>query len=146
MNFSINLPAPSEKLLLLATDYEKLQTYLPRQIKSIKIIDKKDSETITEEILVFKTIVKNEIVQQTKHVLIDNSIQSEILLGPAKGTKIQTRYEKISTGTKITIDIDLKLSLKAIFLKPIIKKVYVSMLTGVLYKMNNIILEELDNQ
>ena len=38
MNFSINLPTPSEKLLLLATDYEKLQTYLPRQIKSIKII------------------------------------------------------------------------------------------------------------
>tara|TARA_Y100000748_G_scaffold248516_1_gene213272 strand:+ start:127 stop:567 length:441 start_codon:yes stop_codon:yes gene_type:complete len=146
MNFSINLPAPSEKLLLLATDYEKLQTYLPRQIKSIKIIDKKDSETITEEILVFKTIVKNEIVQQTKHVLIDNSIHSDILLGPAKGTKIQTIYENISTGTKVSIDIDLKLSLKAIFLKPIVKKVYVSMLTGVLYKMNNIILEELDNQ
>ena len=97
MNFSINLPTPSEKLLLLATDYEKLQTYLPRQIKSIKIIGKKDSETITEEILVFKTIVKNEIVQQTKHVLIDNSIHSDILLGPAKGTKIKTFYEKIST-------------------------------------------------
>ena len=146
MNFSINLPTPSEKLLLLATDYEKLQTYLPRQIKSIKIIGKKDSETITEEILVFKTIVKNEIVQQTKHVLIDNSIHSDILLGPAKGTKIKTVYEKISTGTKVSIDIDLKLSFKAIFLKPIVKKVDVSMLTGVLYKMNNIILEELDNQ
>ena len=47
--------------------------------------------------------------------------------------------EKNETGTNVSVKINLKLSLKAIFLQPIIKKWYKRILTSSLYKMNNLI-------
>jgi len=142
LEFTINLPAPPEKLLQLATDYEKLSTYLPLQLNNVKVVEKRDDETITEETLTFKTLVKKNIKQKSKHVVLNNKIITEIIDGPAKGTEMQTIYEKIEDGTKISIVIDLKLSLKVKFLQPIIKKLYKTILTGILYKMNNAILRE----
>lgn len=141
LDLSLHLDAPAEKLIDLATDYEKLSDYLPRQLKNIKIIEKKNNETITQETLTFKTIIKNEIEQKTKHALENNIIKSEILSGPAKGTLVTTTYENEEKGTLVLINVDLKLSFKAKFLQPLIKKAYKSMLIGVLYKMNNDILE-----
>jgi len=43
-------------------------------------------------------------------------------------------------GTNISIDIELKLSLKAIILQPLIKKWYKRILTSTLYKINNSIM------
>ena len=46
---------------------------------------------------------------------------TEILEGPAKGTVVNIFCNDVSSGSEITINMELKLSLKAIFLKPIIK-------------------------
>lgn len=145
LDLSLHLAAPPEKLMELAIDYEKLSTYLPRQLKNVEIIEKNDNETITQEILTFKTIIKNEIEQKTKHSVENNTIKSEILSGPAKGTTVNITYDKEDEGTLVFIKFNLKLSLKAKFLQPLIKKVYKSMLTGVLYKMNNVIMENQTN-
>ena len=141
LNLSLHLAAPPEKLIELATDYEKFSSYLPRQLKNVKIIEKNNNETITQETLTFKTIIKNEIDQKTKHTIENNTIKSEILSGPAKGTLVDITYNKEVEGTLVLINVDLKLSLKAKFLQPLIKKAYKIMLIGVLYKMNNIAME-----
>lgn len=137
LDFSINLPASAENLMKLSTDYENLPEYLPHQLQSVKIIDKDDDKIITEEILTFKTVFKNTIEQKAVHKKIsDDTLQTEIISGPAKGTIINLIFKKIDSGTNVVTEIDLKLNLKTIFLQPLIKKLYKKMLLGILYKMN----------
>jgi ribosome-associated toxin RatA of RatAB toxin-antitoxin module len=142
LNFSLNLPSQSNKLMELSEDYENLPKYLPDQLKSVKIIEKNETETITEETIVFSTLLKKKIIQQTSHMK-DNSNQltTEIISGPAKGTIIITMFEKNDSGSKVSIQLDLKLNLKAKILQPLIIKYYKMVLTSILYKMNNDIIE-----
>jgi hypothetical protein len=137
LEFVLHLSAPSEKLIELATDYAGLSRYLPNQLKSIRIIEKNNNETITQEELVFSTIIKNKIIQQTKHSKLSKTeLKSEIILGPATGSTILVTFSKLNEGTNVSISANLKLSLKAKFLSPIIKKLYKTVMTGILYKMN----------
>jgi len=143
LNYSLNLPAQPNQLMDLVMDYQNLPSYLPDQLKSVKIITQQDNKTITEETILFSSVLKKSLVQQSLHKKISNNqLHTQIISGPAKGTIVNITYEKNSVGTKISIDIDLKLPLKAKFLQPLIKKMYKNILTGVFYKMNNKILSE----
>ena len=142
LEFSLDLPTQSSQLMKLCEDYENLSKYLPDQLKSVKIIEKNETETKTEETVVFSTLIKKEIIQQALHRKIsDNKLNTEIISGPAKGTMIYITFETNNSGSKVIIEIDLKLVLKAKILQPLIKKFYKTALTCVLYKMNNIIME-----
>ena len=142
LQFSLNLPAPTEDLIRLSEDFEKLPVFLPDQLKSVKIIDKNEDGITTEEIIVLKTILKKEISQQALHKKINaNTLVTDILSGPAKGSIINVNFENVENGTKVTISIDLKLELKAKILEPLIKKWYKVVLTAVLYKMNTQIMQ-----
>jgi len=135
------LQAPSEKLLNLATDYEKYIEYLPEQIHQVKIIETTDEYTITEETLLFKTVIKNKIIQRSKHIQnLSNHLISEIISGPFKGSTINAVYDKMDSGTKVNVWADIKIPIKYKILTLMIKKVYKMWLTSVLYKMNNIAL------
>ena len=137
IEFSLNLPAPADKLIELATAFEDYPEYLESSIKSVKIIEKKELDTITEEILTFRSFFDHEIVQKSKHTIIDgNKTHSEIIFGPFKGTIIDVTFEKTDSGTKVTVKADYKISLKYKILSPIIKQKYKIMITGFLYKMN----------
>lgn len=141
LEFSINLAASKDRLMELAIKFEDFPSYLPQQLKSIKIIERTPTQIITQEKLLFSTILKKEIEQQSIHrILSPNLLETEIVSGPAKGTIVKVNYEKISTGTKVTATIDLKISIKYKFLVPLIKKWYKMILTGILYKMNAIAL------
>jgi hypothetical protein len=70
-----------------------------------------------------------------------NQLTTEIISGPAKGTIIITMFEKNDSGSKVFFQLDLKLNLKAKILQPLIIKYYKMVLTSVLYKMNNDIIE-----
>ena len=140
LEFSLDLPAQPNQLMKLTEDYENLPKYLPDQLKSVKIIEKNETETKTEETIVFSTLIKKEIIQQALHKKIsDNKLNTEIISGPAKGTMIYTIFETNNSGSKIIIETDLKLILKAKILLPLIKKFYKTALTAVFYKMNNMI-------
>ena len=142
LEFSLDLPTQSSQLMKLCEDYENLSKYLPDQLKSVKIIEENETETKTEETVVFSTLIKKEIIQQAIHRKIsDNKLNTEIISGPAKGTMIYITFETNNAGSKVIIEIDLKLVLKAKILQPLIKKFYKTALTCVLYKMNNIIME-----
>ena len=143
LEFSLDLPAQPNQLMKLTEDYENLPKYLPDQLKSVRIIEKNETETKTEETIVFSTIIKKEIVQEAIHKKKnDNELITDIISGPAKGTTIQTTFLKMDAGTNVSFNIDLKLNLKTKILQPLIKKYYKMVLTSILYKMNNKILEE----
>ena len=139
IDFSINLTSQKQKLIELATDYTEFPKYLPDQIKSVKILEKTETYTITEETLHLSTVISKSFTQQTKHyVLVDNLLKSEILSGPVKGSTIEVEYLEIENGTKVVTRINVKLGLKYKFLLPLIKKSYKTFLTGILYKMHSI--------
>ena len=140
LNFELDVEENKIILEKLFIDYEYYSNYL-NQIESVEIIKKNDDEVITKEILVFATYLKNKITQTSSHKINDNVFFSEILDGPAKGTIVKVKFLAEDLKTKIIIDVELKLSLKAKIFYPIIKKAYKQFLTGIFYKMNTIILD-----
>ena len=143
LKFSIDLVAPRADLIKLATDYESLPKYLPQQLKEVKILEKNGDEVITNEVFEFKTILRKKIEMQAKHKLLsENKLFTEIITGPAKGSTIVAEYAKTETGTRVDVEINLRLDMKTKFLLPIIKKIYKSFLTGVLYKMNALAIQK----
>ena len=137
MDFSLNLPSSKNKLINLATKYDDFPKYLPDQIKSVDIIEKTSSYTITEETLHLSSVISKSFIQQTKHYSLQNDIlKSEILSGPAKGSIIEIIFSEIDVGTSVHANIDVKLGLKYKFLLPLIKKSYKTFLMGILYKMH----------
>lgn len=122
----------------LATSFEDYPKYLESSIKSVKILEKKDSETTTEEIFAFKSLFDHELVQQSKHTISgENRIHTEVISGPFKGTVIEVTFEKTDSGTKVNVKADYQISLKYKIISPIIKQKYRIILTGLLYKMNS---------
>ena len=119
------------------TDFENYQKFFPNQIKSVKILDRQDNETTTEETIIFSTLIKSAFVQKSHHKLIsDKELFTEIIEGPAKGSIIKIICTKNDQGSQIKFDLDLKLSLKAKFLKPFIKKLYKRYLIAIVYKIS----------
>lgn len=146
MEFEIALPANKNKLFSIATNFQTYKKLLPDQILDIKIIQQNENEIITEEALLFASVIKKEINQQSVHKIIDgNIIDSEIISGPLKGSKVHAQFEEHTEGTKISVLLDLKITLKYKILTPLIKKYYKIILRALFYKMNNIALENTNN-
>ena len=75
-------------------------------------------------------------MQKSHHKIIsDTELHTKIIEGPAKGSVIKIICMKNDQGSQITFDIDLKLSLRAKFLKPFIKKLYKRYLMAIVYKI-----------
>ena len=138
----MNMESSVEEIFEKLVDFENMPNLLPRQLKNVEIISRSENQILTRETLVFKTIVKNEIVQESRHKIGDNEIETIITTGPAKDSIIKMSLERLSSGSNVKINIDLKLSLKARILLPVVKKAYSSLLTGVLYKIDTLIMEK----
>ena len=140
MNLSV--PTNSKKLFELAIDFENFKKFSPAQIKDISIIEKSVYVITTEEILTFKTILKDiEIKQKTKHTIDYPSLISNVIEGPFKNTNLNIEFiEEEPIKTKVSINADVKISLKYSMLSPIISRLYKGIITGLIYKMTNSIL------
>ena len=137
LQFQTNSPIEPEKLMSYITDFENYQKFFPHQIKSVKILDRQNNETITEETIIFSTLIKSAFVQKSHHKLIsDKELHTKIIEGPAKGSVIKIICMKNDQGSQITFDVDLKLSLRAKFLEPFIKKLYKRYLIAIVYKIS----------
>jgi hypothetical protein len=138
LEFKTSSTLNSKILIKHIMDFEYYSKYFPLQIKEVKIIEEKNNEIITEEKIIFRTLVKNVIEQKSLHKKTsENKLITEILEGPAKGTIVNIFCNDVSSGSEIIINVDLKLSLKAIFLKPLIKKFYQKYLTALIFKISN---------
>ena len=138
----LSVPTNSKKLFELAIDFENFKKFSPAQIKDISIIEKSDDVITTEEILTFKTILKDiEIKQKTKHTIDYPSLISNVIEGPFKNTNLNIEFiEEEPIKTKVSINADVKISLKYSMLSPIISRLYKGIITGLIYKMTNSIL------
>ena len=159
-NFEMDLSVPtnSKKLFELAIDFENFKKFSPAQIKDISIIEKSDDVITTEEILTIKTdaewekfcelvdkilkkVGESEIKQKTKHTIDYPSLISNVIEGPFKNTNLNIEFiEEEPIKTKVSINADVKISLKYSMLSPIISRLYKGIITGLIYKMTNSIL------
>ena len=136
MEFNITVECDYKEFLKILKDFENLPKYLPRQLQKIQILEKQDNIVIIEVILAFKSLIKNEISQKIKiETESDNKLILEVLDGHAKNTKVWIVTQPKDDKTQVNVNIDLKLSLKAKILSPIIKREYKSLLTGVFLKI-----------
>ena len=105
------------------TDFESYQSFFPDQIKEVKILDRQNDEIFTEETIVFSTLIKRPFIQKSRHKIIsDKELFTQILEGPAKNSTVKITCIKNEQGSQIEFDAKLKLSFKAKFLSPLIKK------------------------
>ncbi len=141
LDFEIILEAKKSDLERIFVDYEYYPNYL-KQIESVEIIKNDEKEIVTKQILVFSTYLKNKITQTSSHKVHDGKFFSEILDGPARGTKVSIEFLQEDKETKVNVQVDLTLSLKAKIFYPIIKKAYKQFLTGIFYKMNSRAVQE----
>tara|TARA_B100000678_G_scaffold253813_1_gene230588 strand:- start:575 stop:1015 length:441 start_codon:yes stop_codon:yes gene_type:complete len=136
LQFQTSSPIEPEKLMSYITNFEYYQKFFPNQIKEVKILDRQNNEITTEETIIFSTLIKYAFVQKSHHKLMsDKELFTEIIEGPAKGSIIKIICTKNDQGSQIKFDLDLKLSLKAKFLKPFIKKLYKRYLIAIVYKI-----------
>lgn len=136
LEFTKTLTSKPEKLLEIASDFDNVSKLVPTNMKS-KIVKQSNNETITEEILKF-SIMNKEITQQTIHKVDTKKLESHILSGPFKDSVVMMSYEKINSGTKVTIKANLKISLKYFFLSNFIKKKYQKALESILNQADNL--------
>ena len=139
LQFSINSTVEPKKLMSFITDFKYYQKFFPNQIKEVKILERQNNEIITEETILFSTLIKSPFVQKSRHKIIsDKELFTEILDGPAKGSAVKIICNKNDQGSQIKFDANLKLSLKAKFLSPLIKKLYKRYLTAIIYKISEL--------
>ena len=119
-------------------DFEYYKKFFPGQIKDIKILDRQNNAIITQESIIFTSLLKSSFVQKSRHKLVsDKELLTEIIEGPAKGSVINVKCVENDQGSEVKFDADLKLSLKAKFLRPFIKKFYTRYLTAIIFKINS---------
>jgi ribosome-associated toxin RatA of RatAB toxin-antitoxin module len=122
----------------ILTNYKDLIKYLPRQLKKVDVLEENDTYTIIEVTLSFKTLIKKEITQKIKiEKRYTDSLFIQVLDGHANNTIIRISIIPNTEKSLVKVEIDLKLSLKAKILSPIIKREYKQLLTGVFRKMEN---------
>ena len=118
-------------------DFEYYKKFFPGQIKDIKILDRQNNVIITQESIIFTSLLKSSFVQKSRHKLVsDKELLTEIIEGPAKGSVIKVICIENDQGSVVKFDVNLKLSLKAKLLGPFIKKLYKRYITAVIYKIN----------
>ena len=92
----------------ISTDVENFHKVMPDYFKSLKIISDSSNEKIVLEYLDF---LGRQIEIKRKHVIIQPNLHKVfILTGPAKGTSFVETYDSNSSGTDISIEVNLQLN------------------------------------
>ena len=96
-----------EKAFKSGTDFESFAQKLPQYFKLIKIRSVREFTSVVE---IHGKIAGREFAVMTKNVMRQPEIhETFVLSGNARGSHFIKKYESVPGGTKITIDIDLKL-------------------------------------
>jgi len=108
INFEKIVNADREKVFDIVSDYEKFEKTLPQYFPSIRIRSKRGNTAIVEEHV---RLAGREMIMMTKHVTKYPELHEVFVIGGnAKGSHIIERFESIPEGTKINVEIDLKLN------------------------------------
>jgi len=136
------LPAEPQKIFEIITDYENIIRFFPTQLKKMQIINKNENDTVTEETISISSVIKKNFTQQTRHKILGDFIRESLIIsGPLKGTILRIQLQKENNSTNISINADIKTSLKYRIVVPLIKKEYKNILKAFFYKVNTLALQ-----
>ena len=107
-HFEKLVKAERNKVFEIVTNVENFHKTLPKYFPSIRIKSKRNDTTVVEEHV---RLAGLELVMMTKHITRYPELHEVFVIGgDAKGSHIIERYQSILTGTKIIVDVELKLS------------------------------------
>ena len=107
IHFEKLVNAERNKVFDIAAKYEDFEKTLPEYFTSIRVRSVRDNVAVVEEHV---KISGKELVMMTKHVIQYPEIHEVFVIGgDAKGSHIVEKYESVESGTKITVDADIKL-------------------------------------
>ena len=96
-----------DKAFKAGTDFESFTSKLPQYFKLIRIRSVREFTSVIE---IHGKIAGKEFAVMTKNVINPPEMhETFVLSGDARGSHFTKKYESIPEGTRITIDIDLKL-------------------------------------
>ena len=92
----------------ILSNFENFQKILPQHFPSIRVRSTRGNISVVEEHMM---LGNKELVIMTKHVIQEPSLHEIFVIGgDAKGSHIYQQFIEHSEGTKIVVDVDLKLS------------------------------------
>lgn len=112
-SFEKTADASRDKVYKIFSDYENFQKICPKFFPSIRVRSIRDNVAVVEEHLI---LGDEEFVIMAKHVTDEPVLHDVFIIGgDAKGSHIQEQFIEIPQGTKILVDVDLKLKGKMKF-------------------------------
>lgn len=101
------IQAERQRVFDIVANYESFEKLLPNYFPSIRVRSVRDNVSVVEEHL---KIGDKELVMTTKHITNYPETHEVLVIGgDAKGSHVIEKYEKIANGTKIVVDVDIKL-------------------------------------
>jgi coenzyme Q-binding protein COQ10 len=99
-----------EVVFLLLSNFENYQKLIPQHFPSVRIRSVRENTSVVEEHMNFGDL---ELLIMAKHV-IQKPVLHEIFVigGDVKGSYIKQQFIEIPEGTKVLVDVDLKLNNK----------------------------------
>ena len=99
--------AKRETVYEILSNYENYQKLIPQHFPSVRVRSVRENISVVEEHM---NLGDKELVIMAKHVT-EKPVLHEVFVigGDAKGSRIKQQFIEISEGTKIIVDVDLKL-------------------------------------
>jgi coenzyme Q-binding protein COQ10 len=108
--FSIDKIVHTERKIIfdILSNFENYQKILPQHFPSIRVRSTRGNISVVEEHVM---LGHKELVIMAKHVIQEPLLHEVFVIGgDAKGSHIYQQFIEHSEGTKIVVDVDLKLS------------------------------------
>lgn len=106
-HFEKFIHSPREKVFRIFTEFENYQNLFPECFPSVRILSTRNDVSVIEEHMM---LGDRELVMMTKHVIREpESHEIFVIGGDAKGSHIVEKFDEISNGTKVSIDVDFKM-------------------------------------
>ena len=99
--------AKKETVFNVLSNYENYQKLIPQHFPSVRVRSVRGNVSVVEEHL---NLGDKELVVMAKHVTKEPVLHEIFIIGgDAKGSYIKQQFIEIPEGTKIIVDVDLKL-------------------------------------
>jgi len=99
--------AKREAVYEILSNYENYQKLIPQHFPSVRVRSVRENISVVEEHM---NLGDKELVIMAKHVTEKPVLHDVFVIGgDAKGSRIKQQFIEISEGTKIIVDVDLKL-------------------------------------
>jgi len=99
--------AKQETVFEILSNYENYQKLIPQHFPSVRIRSVRNNISVVEEHM---NLGGQELLIMAKHVTKDPVLHEIFVIGgDVKGSYIKQQFIKVTAGTKILVDVDLKL-------------------------------------